>query len=122
VPVPVAVPVVPVVPAVVPVAVVPVVPAVVPVAVVPVAVVPVVPAVAVAGGQVAAGPVVGWLGEAFAGEAGQWRSALAHASANRPELILSDVMLPGPDGLALLREARPARSPRSRPTGRTTTW
>ena len=89
------------------------------------------------------------LGEAFAGEAGQWRpaapvgdepggvllvednadmrdyltrllaeqdwpvhavadadAALAHARANHPELILSDVMLPGRDGLALLRDIR----------------
>jgi signal transduction histidine kinase/CheY-like chemotaxis protein len=37
---------------------------------------------------------------------GDAESALAHASANRPELILSDVMLPGKDGLALLREVR----------------
>ena len=94
-----------------------------------------------------AGPVA--LGEAFAGEAAQWRpapspeaggggvllvednadmrdylsrlltdqgwpvhavgdadAALASARANRPELILSDVMLPGRDGLALLREVR----------------
>ncbi|HEY7597139.1 MAG TPA: response regulator [Actinophytocola sp.] len=33
-------------------------------------------------------------------------AAMAHARANRPELILSDVMLPGRDGLALLREIR----------------
>ena len=89
------------------------------------------------------------LGEAFAGEAAQWRpspvpagdaggvllvednadmrdylarlltdqgwpvhavgdagAAMAHARQNRPELILSDVMLPGRDGLALLREVR----------------
>jgi signal transduction histidine kinase/CheY-like chemotaxis protein len=37
---------------------------------------------------------------------GDAESALAHASANRPELILSDVMLPGEDGLALLRRIR----------------
>ena len=111
-----------------------------------------VPAVFATGGQVATEPMVVGLGEAFAGEAGQWRSAppldgsggsaggillvednadmrdyltrlladqgwpvhavgdasaaMAHASANRPELILSDVMLPGRDGLALLREVR----------------
>jgi DNA-binding response OmpR family regulator/anti-sigma regulatory factor (Ser/Thr protein kinase) len=33
-------------------------------------------------------------------------TAMAHACANRPEMILSDVMLPGRDGLALLRDVR----------------
>jgi signal transduction histidine kinase/DNA-binding response OmpR family regulator len=106
-----------------------------------------VPYRAAAGEDASASPVA--LGEAFAGEAAQWRpaaepaagaggvllvednadmrdylarlltdqgwsvhaagdvdAAMAHARTNRPELILSDVMLPGRDGLALLREVR----------------
>jgi signal transduction histidine kinase/DNA-binding response OmpR family regulator len=102
---------------------------------------------AASGDGASARPVA--LGEAFAGEAGQWRpagpvddepggvllvednadmrdyltrllteqgwpvhavgdadAALAHARVNRPDLVLSDVMLPGRDGLALLREIR----------------
>ncbi|HEX2132432.1 MAG TPA: ATP-binding protein [Actinophytocola sp.] len=46
---------------------------------------------------------------------GDVESALAHATAYRPDLVLSDVMLPGRDGLALLREVRAHESLRRVP-------